>query len=233
MNLQGFCTADSPSWCGHLIHTGSNSASPVHLSSSSAHSYAWPDPCRPLLHPFCLAGDLAFSQSPFCAWTWTKIIHDIIQTCSLTHGADWICYCVSLQINVWPVLWLYLLLTHGAVFHEVADLATDAAAAVIGSHFSLSENFRIKEILLEQMKKNQNFNAFIMPPEYAHVAFTLQILTIWLGYTEGKALTGVPNTVLPLMKAFMMKLVTVLMTKKDTWEDEKIHLKRPSQWDDR
>lgn len=39
------------------------------------------------------------------------------------------------------------LLTHGAVFHKVANLATDAAAAVVGSHLSLSENFRIEEIL--------------------------------------------------------------------------------------
>lgn len=41
-----------------------------------------------------------------------------------------------------------LLLAHGAVFHEVADLATDAAAAVIWSHLPLGENFRIEEILL-------------------------------------------------------------------------------------
>ncbi len=131
------------------------------------------------------------------------------------------CHSVYLQINVWHVLWLYLLLTHGAVFHEVADLATDAAAAVIGSHFSLGEDFRIKEILLEWMKTNHNFDAFIKPPKHANMVFTLQILTIWLGYTEGKALTGVPNSVLPLMKAFMMKLVTVLMTKnKDVRRQE-------------
>lgn len=36
----------------------------------------------------------------------------------------------------------------GAVLHEVSDLATDAAAAVIRSHFSLCEDFRVKEILL-------------------------------------------------------------------------------------
>lgn len=88
MNLQGFCTADSPSWCGHLIHTGSSSAHPVHLFSSSAHSCVWPDLFRPLLYPFCLAGALAFCPSPFYAWTWAKMIHNIIQTCSLTHVAD-------------------------------------------------------------------------------------------------------------------------------------------------
>lgn len=39
------------------------------------------------------------------------------------------------------------LLTQGAVFHEVANLSTDATAAIIGSHFSFSKYFRIKEIL--------------------------------------------------------------------------------------
>lgn len=75
-------------------------------------------------------------------------------------------------------MYLYLLLTHGAVFHEVANLATDAAAAVIGSHFSLSENFRVKEILLGQMRTNHNVSASIMPPQYTHMVFKQQILTI-------------------------------------------------------
>ena len=144
MYLQGFCTADSPSWCGHLIHTGSSSASPVHLSSSSAHSCVWPDHCRPLLCLFCLAGVLVFAQSPFYAWTWTK--NDT--QCNTNMELD----------TFLDILWSYLLLTHGTVFHEVADLATDAAAAVIRSHFSLSEDFRIKEILLRQMKTNHTFN---------------------------------------------------------------------------
>lgn len=42
------------------------------------------------------------------------------------------------------------------------------------------------------------------------IGFNATSLTIREGYTGGKAFTGVPNTVLPLMKAFMMKLVTVL-----------------------
>jgi len=50
---------------------------------------------------------------------------------------------------------LYLLLTHGAVLHEVANLATDAAAAVIGRDLSLCEDFRIKEILLGHEDKSQ------------------------------------------------------------------------------
>lgn len=52
----------------------------------------------------------------------------------------------------WP-----LLFAHGAVFHEVADLATDPAAAVVWSHLPLGENFRVEEILLERMKKNPDF----------------------------------------------------------------------------
>lgn len=76
LNLQGFCTAGSPSWCGHWTHTGSSSASPVHLFSSSAHSSVWPDPCHPLPHPFCPACALAISPCLFYAWTWAKIIHN-------------------------------------------------------------------------------------------------------------------------------------------------------------
>lgn len=51
-----------------------------------------------------------------------------------------------------------LLFAHGAVFHKVANLATDAAAAVIWSHLPLGENFRIEKILL-QMKMNHVFIA--------------------------------------------------------------------------
>lgn len=87
MNLQGFCTADSPSWCVRLIHTGSSSAFPVHLFSSSAHSCVWPDPWCPRLCPFCLEGALAFCPSLFYAWTCAKILQSIWK-CSLTHGAD-------------------------------------------------------------------------------------------------------------------------------------------------
>lgn len=47
-----------------------------------------------------------------------------------------------------------LLFAHGAVFHKVADFATDAAAAVIWSHLPLGENFRIEEILLQRKKTN-------------------------------------------------------------------------------
>lgn len=68
-----------------------------------------------------------------------------------------------------------LLFAHGAVFHEVADLATDAAAAVIWSHLPLGENFRVKEILLERMKKNP---VFILVSCVHHIK---QILTIRLG----------------------------------------------------
>lgn len=71
-NLQGFCKADSPSWCGHLIHRGSSSASPVYLFSSSVHFCVWPDLWLPLSHPFCLACSLAFCQNPFCSWTYKK-----------------------------------------------------------------------------------------------------------------------------------------------------------------
>lgn len=49
-----------------------------------------------------------------------------------------------LWLSVPPMLGL---LAHGAVFHEVADLATDSAAAVIWSHFSFSEDFRVKKVL--------------------------------------------------------------------------------------
>lgn len=45
-----------------------------------------------------------------------------------------------------------LLFAHGTVFHEVANLATDTAAAVIWSHLPLGENFRVEEILLKHMK---------------------------------------------------------------------------------
>lgn len=63
----------------------------------------------------------------------------------------------------WRVLGLNLLLTHGAVLHEVANLATDAAAAVVRSHFSLSENFGIEEVLLQQVKINQQFQSLFPP----------------------------------------------------------------------
>lgn len=88
MNLQGFCTADSPSWCEQLIHTGSSSASPVHPFSSSAHPCVWPDPWSPLLCPFCLAGAQAFYQSPFYALTWAKMFHIIIIIIIQTCGYD-------------------------------------------------------------------------------------------------------------------------------------------------
>lgn len=68
-----------------------------------------------------------------------------------------------------------LLFAHGAVFHEVADLATDTAAAVIRSHLPLGENFRVEEILLERMKKNP---VFIL---VSCVHGKKQILTIRLG----------------------------------------------------
>lgn len=82
VNLQGSCTADSPFWCGHLSHTGSSSASPVHLSSSAVHSCVWPDPCLRPVTPLCHAGAQAFSPCPFCALTWVKITHNILPTCS-------------------------------------------------------------------------------------------------------------------------------------------------------
>lgn len=68
-----------------------------------------------------------------------------------------------------------LLFAHGAVFHEVADLATDAAAAVVWSHLPLGQNFRVKEILLERMKKNPVFTLVWC------VRRKKQILTIRLG----------------------------------------------------
>lgn len=111
------------------------------------------------------------------------------------------------------MLWLHSLLTHGAVFHEVADLATDAAAAVVGSHLSLGENFRIEKILLSK-KKQKTAVSTIWQRKYTYLEnlkSTFHVLTISLIYTGGKTFKGVPNTLLPLMKAFMMKLVTVLM----------------------
>lgn len=50
-----------------------------------------------------------------------------------------------------------LLFTHGAVLHEVADLATDAAAAVIWGHLPFSEDFRVEEVLLRRMKDDHVF----------------------------------------------------------------------------
>lgn len=84
-HLQGFCTAGSPSWCGQWIHTGSSNAFPVHLFSSSARACVSSDPCCCPPHPFCLSGVLVFSQHPFCAWTWTRIVRNTIQTSSFTH----------------------------------------------------------------------------------------------------------------------------------------------------
>lgn len=61
---------------------------------------------------------------------------------------------------------LHPLLTQGAVFHEVANLSTDATAAIIGSHFSFSKYFRIKEILLGKMQVKHSFSAdWIISPQ--------------------------------------------------------------------
>lgn len=81
-----------------------------------------------------------------------------------------------------------------------------------------------KKYSCRQNKVTYKVNAL----QFHHNMFMwLWIPTIWLGYTGGKALTGVPNTVLPLMKAFMMKLVTVgwkgrcEKTRKSIWREIK------------
>lgn len=62
-----------------------------------------------------------------------------------------------------------LLFAHGAVLHEVADLAADAAAAVIWSHLPLGENFWIKEVLLRRMEANRVYYCSLeFPSSHMH-----------------------------------------------------------------
>ncbi len=188
----------------------------MHLFSSSAHSYACPDPWLPLRCPSCPADALAFC--PFYAWT-CAIWSIRTQSCCLTNDTC----------------------THDTVRHVFGIIPTSYAWGSLSwsgrSCHRYGSSGRWEPLLPQWELQDQKstpatvqhksqFQCLRITTQKANEMLRLCIPTIWLGYSRGKALIGVPNTVLPLMKAFMMKLVTVWWQNKEAWDDEKILLKR-------